>query len=82
MAGGTRAMTNRRSDQAGESWRTFSTFRKRGQRRLCSRSSSIAEEIRQKTGVSQAPMPTSAAVAFRLEQTHTLALSLEIIATR
>ena len=40
-------------------------------------------EIRQKTGVSQAPMPTStAAVAFRLKQTHTLALSLKIIATR
>ncbi len=39
-------------------------------------------EIRQKTGATQAPMPTSAAVACRLERTHSLAPSLEMIATR
>jgi hypothetical protein len=39
-------------------------------------------EIRQKTGVTQAPMPASAAVACRLEQTHSPAPSLEMIATR
>jgi hypothetical protein len=54
MAGATKAMTNPQSHQAGESWRPCSTFRKRGQWRLCSRSSSIAVRFA-KNGCNSSP---------------------------